>query len=124
MLAGENLIKEYKRTHPGSQKLHERAVNAFAANGATHQSRILNPFRPYITHAKGSRKWDVDGNEYIDFVMGHGTLILGHSHPAIVKAVQEQMVKGVHYGENHELEVEWAELINKEYDAYGRKSRV
>ena len=111
MLAGENLIKEYKRTHPGSQKLHERAVKVFAANGATHQTRILNPFRPYITHAKGSRKWDVDGNEYIDFVMGHGTLILGHSHPAIVQAVQEQMAKGVHYGENHKLEVEWAELI-------------
>jgi len=111
MLAGENLIKEYKRTHPGSQKLHERAVKVFAANGATHQSRILNPFRPYITHAKGSRKWDVDGNEYIDFVMGHGTLILGHSHPAIVQAVQKQMAKGVHYGENHEFEVEWAELI-------------
>ncbi len=111
MLAEDNLIKEYKRTHPGSQKLHERAVKVFAANGATHQSRILNPFRPYITHAKGSRKWDVDGNEYIDFVMGHGALILGHSHPAIVKAVQEQMAKGVHYGENHELEVEWAELI-------------
>jgi len=111
MLTGENLIKEYKRTHPGSRKLHERAVKVFAANGATHQSRILNPFRPYITHAKGSRKWDVDGNEYIDFVMGHGALILGHSHPAIVQAVQEQMAKGVHYGENHELEVEWAELI-------------
>jgi len=111
MLAGENLIKEYKRTHLGSQKLHERAVKIFAANGATHESRILNPFRPYITHAKGSRKWDVDGNEYIDFVMGHGALILGHSHPAIVQAVQEQMAKGVHYGENHELEVEWAELI-------------
>ncbi|MCD6599721.1 MAG: aminotransferase class III-fold pyridoxal phosphate-dependent enzyme [Dehalococcoidia bacterium] len=111
MLSGENLIKEYKKTHPGSEKLHERAVKVFAADGATHQSRILKPFRPYITHAKGSRKWDVDGNEYIDFVMGHGTLILGHSHPAIVQAVQEQMAKGVHYGENHELEVEWAELI-------------
>jgi len=56
--------------------------------------------------------------------MGHGALILGHSHPAIVQAVQEQMAKGVHYGENHELEVEWAELINKEYDAYGRNNRV
>jgi len=56
--------------------------------------------------------------------MGLGAVILGHSHPAIVQAVQEQMAKGVHYGENHELEVEWAELINKEYDAYGRKSRV
>ena len=107
----ENIIEEYKRTHSGSQKLYERAIKVFAANGATHNARILEPFRPYITHAKGSRKWDVDGNEYVDYTLGHGGLILGHSHPAIVQAVQEQMAKGVHYGENHELEVEWAELI-------------
>jgi len=111
MLTAENLVEEYKRTHPASQKLHEQAVKTFAASGATHMNRILDPFRPYITHAKGSRKWDVDGNEYIDYVMGHGALILGHSHPAIVQAVQQQMAKGVHYGENHELEIEWAELI-------------
>jgi len=111
MLAGDNLVAEYKRTHPGSQSMHERAVKVFAANGATHTVRVLDPFRPYFTHAKGSRKWDVDGNEYIDYVMGHGGLILGHSHPAVVQAVQEQMAKGVHYGENHELEVRWAELI-------------
>ncbi len=43
--------------------------------------------------------------------MGHGALILGHSHPEIVRAVQEQAAKGFHYGENHELEIEWAELI-------------
>jgi len=106
-----NIVEEYIRTHPKSQNLHERAKKSFTINGATHMNRLLDPFRPYITHAKGSRKWDVDGNEYIDYVLGHGALILGHCHPAIVQAVQEQMAKGVHYGENHELEVEWAELI-------------
>jgi len=111
MEAMDNLIEEYIKTHQGSQKLHERAVKHFAANGATHFVRILDPFRPYISHARGSRKWDVDGNEYIDYIMGHGALILGHSHPAIVEAVQQQMAKGVHYGENHQLEVELAELI-------------
>ncbi len=110
-MAAVSIIEEYKRTHPGSQMWHERAVKVFAANGATHRTRILDPFRPYINQAKGSRKWDVDGNEYIDYVLAHGALILGHSHPAIVQAVQEQMAKGVHYGENHQLEVEWAELI-------------
>jgi len=88
-----------------------QAEKIFAANGATHVARLLDPFRPYITHAKGSRKWDVDGNEYIDYVLGHGALILGHCHPTVVRAVQEQMAKGVHYGDNHELEIEWAELI-------------
>jgi len=119
-MAVDKIVEEYIRTHPGSQKLHERAVKVFAADGATHASRILDPSRPYITHAKGSRKWDVDGNEYIDYVMGHGALILGHCHPDVVRAVQEQMTKGVHYGENHELEIEWAELIKSMMPAMKR----
>jgi len=53
----------------------------------------------------------VDGNEYIDYTMSHGALILGQSHPKVVRAVQEQMAKGTQYGSNHELEVEWADLI-------------
>jgi len=112
-LARENLVDRYVKAHPGAKKWHERAVTIFAGNGATHSARILDPFRPYITHAKGSRKWDIDGHEYIDYCMGHGGLILGHSHPAVVKAVQEQAAKGLHYGENSQLEVEWAELIMK-----------
>ena len=115
-----NIVQEYIRAHPGSQKLHQEAEKIFAANGATHMTRVLDPFRPYITHAKGSRKWDVDGNEYIDYVMGHGTLILGHCHPAVVQAVQEQVAKGVHYGENHELEIEWAKLIQSMMPAIKR----
>ena len=110
-MARDNIVDEYVKTHPGSQRLHGQAKRIFAANGVTHTLRILDPFRPYITHAKGSRKWDVDGNEYIDYVLGHGALILGHCHPDVVRAVQEQMTRGVHYGENHELEIEWAELI-------------
>jgi len=107
----DNLIEGYKRLRPKSGELHERAVKVFAGDGATASVRILTPYRPYITHARGSKKWDVDGNEYIDYVMGHGALLLGHSYPAIVKAIQKQAAKGVHYGGNHELEVEWAELI-------------
>ena len=106
----DNLVEEYIRAHRKSHKLHERARKIFAADGATHIARVLDPFRPYITHAKGSRKWDVDGNEYVDYIMGHGALILGHSHSVIVEAVKQQMCKGVHYGERH--------------DAYGRKCGV
>ena len=105
--------ESYKGTHQKSQKLHERAAKLFAADGATHVGRIEEPFRPYVTKAKGSKKWDVDGHTYIDYVMGHGGLILGHCHPDVVRAVREQMTRGVHYGENHELEIEWAELIRE-----------
>ena len=106
-----DIVDEYREKHPSSARLHERALAIFTANGATHSARILDPFRPYITHAKGSRKWDVDGNEYIDFTMCHGALLLGHSHPDVVKAVQDQMAKGVQYGESHESEIEWGELV-------------
>lgn len=109
----ERLIETYFATHPKSLSLHKKAAEKFAANGATHSARILDPFRPYVTHAKGSLKWDVDGIEYVDFIMGHGALILGHSHPKVVEAVQSQTAKGVHFGENHELEVRWAELIHQ-----------
>ena len=107
------LASEYARTHPQSTELHNRALHSFPAAGATHMARVLDPFRPFVTHAVGSRKWDVDGNEYVDYTTGHGALILGHSHPSVVSAVQEQMAKGVHYGESHEFEVQWAELIRK-----------
>jgi len=127
-----DLMKAYIGKRPGSEKLHQQAVQLFSANGATHGARILDPFRPYVTHAKGVRKWDVDGNEYIDYVMGHGALILGHSHPEWVKAVQEQLAKGVHFGENHQLEIEWAELIKSmmpvaervEYCACGNEANM
>ena len=108
-----NIVDEYIKTHPRSLKLHERALQIFAANGTNHTSRILDPFRPYIVRAQGTRKWDIDGKEYIDYVMGHGALILGHTHPAIVQAVQEQVARGTHYGENNELAIEWGELIQR-----------
>jgi len=53
----------------------------------------------------------VDGHEYIEFRNGHGALILGHCHPAVVKAIQEQAAKGTLYSASHQLEIEWAELI-------------
>lgn len=65
----------------------------------------------YVVRAEGARKWLVDGRELIDYTMGHGALLFGHAHPAIVEAVREQAGRGTHYGAAHPLEVEWAELI-------------
>jgi glutamate-1-semialdehyde 2,1-aminomutase len=97
---------------PKSRQLFEQAASTFPA-GVTHDTRHLEPFPVYVTHAKGPRKWDVDGNEYIDYVSGHGSLLLGHSHPAVVAAVQQQMAKGTHYGACHELELAWGQLVKK-----------
>lgn len=97
--------------HTHSREWYRRALRVFPS-GVTHDNRFFGAVEPvYIDRAEGSRKWDVDGNEYIDFWMGHGALLLGHSHPAIVEAVQRQMSRGTHYGSSHPLEVEWGELI-------------
>jgi glutamate-1-semialdehyde 2,1-aminomutase len=93
-----------------SAELYARSRNAIAG-GITHDSRNFAPFPIYIERAEGARKWDVDGNELIDHWMGHGSLLLGHSHPQVTEAVAEQIHKGTHYGACHELEVAWAEQI-------------
>jgi glutamate-1-semialdehyde 2,1-aminomutase len=104
--------EEYRTKHPRSAALAERA-RAAIPGGITHDIRHLVPFATYIERATGARKWDVDGNEYVDYWMGHGALFLGHCHPAVVKAVQEQVARGTHLGASHELEVQWAELVNR-----------
>lgn len=107
------LISRNSNSHLHSHELFERALRVFPS-GVTHDNRYFGAIEPvYIEHAQGSRKWDVDGNEYIDYWMGHGALLLGHGHPAIVEAVQAQMAKGTHYGAAHPLEVEWGELIQR-----------
>ena len=96
--------------HAASEKLYRRA-GAVLPSGVTHDSRYLRPFPIYVTHAGGSRKWDVDGREYVDFVMGHGALLLGHSHPVVTAAAAAQLSRGTHYGASHEREIEWAEEV-------------
>jgi glutamate-1-semialdehyde 2,1-aminomutase len=50
-----------------------------------------------VSHASGSRVWDVEGREYIDYLIGSGPMILGHAHPAVAEAVNEQLSKGSTY---------------------------
>jgi glutamate-1-semialdehyde 2,1-aminomutase len=106
------LLEAYSAAHPKCRQLVERARRAIPG-GITHDIRHLPPFPVYVDRALGSRKWDVDGQEYVDYWMGHGALFLGHSHPAVVKAVQEQAARGTHLGACHELEVRWAELVQR-----------
>jgi glutamate-1-semialdehyde 2,1-aminomutase len=111
-LTESEICRAYSEKTPGSRSLHTRA-KALLPDGVTHVSRYLEPHPVYIERAAGSRKWDVDGNEYVDYLGGHGALILGHNHPAVLQAVTAQVGKGVHYGSSHALEIEWAELIQE-----------
>src|SRR5437870_11076125 len=102
--------QEYVETHAQSRARHERAVRSMP-NGVAHDGRVFSPFPFYVERADGARKWDVDGHAYIDCWSGHGALMLGHNHPAVVRAITEQAKKGLHYSACSELEVRWAELI-------------
>jgi len=105
-----DLMTAYVEAHPRSREAFERATGVLPG-GLTHDTRALAPFLPYIARAQGARKWDLDGHEYVDYAMGHGAMILGHAHPAIVEAVRRQIGFGTHHGANHVLEIEWAERI-------------
>jgi glutamate-1-semialdehyde 2,1-aminomutase len=111
-LAESKILRAYAQKTPRSAALHAQA-KAMLPNGVTHVGRYLEPHPVYIERAAGSRKWDVDGNEYVDFFGGHGALLLGHNHPAVLEAVLAQVARGAHYGASHPLEVEWAELVRE-----------
>ena len=104
--------QDYLIKHAKSAELYTRAKECFPS-GVTHDIRYLKPFPIFSREAKGGRKWDVDGNEYVDFFMGHGALLLGHSNPNVVQAIQNQAGLATHSGASHELEVEWAELVKQ-----------
>lgn len=104
------IAQTYVERHPNSAKLYQRASKVLPS-GVTHDSRFMRPFPIYAAHAGGSRKWDVDGHEIIDYVGGHGALLLGHNFPSVTEAAQSQLVKGTHYGASQEKEIEWAEEV-------------
>jgi glutamate-1-semialdehyde 2,1-aminomutase len=106
------LTERFEAEFPNSCRLYEEAKPLFP-NGVTHDLRYLEPFPIYIERAAGAHKWDVDGHQLIDYWSGHGSILLGHSHPDVVAAVQRQMEKGTHPGACHELEIEWGRWVQR-----------
>ena len=104
------ILEQYISQHPGSAQRYDEAVQTFPS-GVTHDNRYAQPFPLCMTHGAGPRKWDVDGNEYIDYVCGHGALLLGHSHPDIADAVAQQIYRGTHLGASTDEELRWARAI-------------
>ena len=96
--------------NPRSRSLSQRSGRVLPG-GVTHDVRRATPFPLAVARAEGSRKWDLDGHEIVCYVMGHGALLLGHSHPAVVAAVRHQATLAFHPGACHELESEWAEAV-------------
>jgi glutamate-1-semialdehyde 2,1-aminomutase len=98
-MTNRELFERAKKLMPGGVS---SPVRAFKAVGG---EPII------VSKGEGSRIWDVEGKEYIDFLMSWGPLILGHSHPRVVKALEEQAKKGLSYGITNPHEITLAELV-------------
>jgi glutamate-1-semialdehyde 2,1-aminomutase len=98
---------------PLSQALYERAKNIIpgGVNSPVRAFGAVQATPIFIREARGSRIIDVDGREYVDYVMSWGPMILGHSHPLVTAAIRQAAGSGTSYGAPTELEVEMAEII-------------
>ncbi|WP_428489487.1 aspartate aminotransferase family protein [Rhodopila sp.] len=111
-LPNATLTAIYEALTPGSAALAAKAREVMPS-GLAHDSRHFDPYPLYVQRALGPVKWDVDNNKYVDYFGGHGALILGHNHPAVMAAVHAALERGTHFGACHELEVRWAELVTQ-----------
>lgn len=100
----------YVKRTPKSAEFSD-AAGRYLPAGVVHVSRYTRPHGLYASHAEGARKWDIDGNEYIDYFGGHGALLLGHNHPQVIAAASAQLARGTHFAAGHELDIRWAEKI-------------
>jgi len=88
----------FTRRQPESRRMASRAGHALAG-GVTSSWQITRPQPVWLSHGKGSKIYDVDGNEYVDLHGGYGAGLAGHGHPAIVEAVRGQAALGTHFAQ-------------------------
>jgi glutamate-1-semialdehyde 2,1-aminomutase len=79
--------------------------------GVNYRIRFFEPYPFQARSARGSRLFDIDANDFVDYWCAHFALILGHSHPKVVQAIREQVEKGYHFGVPHEQEIKLAEMV-------------
>jgi glutamate-1-semialdehyde 2,1-aminomutase len=99
------------KEYPKSKQMYEEAKETFAMGVGSQVQSFGRPHPLYMTHGKGSRLYDVDGNEFIDYLLNYGPNILGHSPKALNDALADQLKKGTGFGEPHPLQVEVAKLL-------------
>lgn len=107
-------IETYEKRTPKSREAHERAT-ARLPLGVGSNYRFYPPYPLFVNDANGVVFHDLDGNAYDDYNLCYGTLMAGHCHPAVVKAVESRMKLGTTYGMPHGLELELAEEVCARY---------
>ncbi len=95
-----------------SRSLYDRALSIFPG-GVNSPVRAVQPYPRFIDHGEGAHLVDVDGNRYIDYIMGYGPLLLGHTLPAEIRErIEQQLADGPMYGAPHDTGLELAEFIS------------
>jgi len=107
-------LATYERRTPKSAAAHKRALERIPL-GVGSNYRHYEPYPLFAKDGKGSRIHDLDGNEYIDHNLCFGALMAGHGHPAVVKAVEQELHRGTTFGMPHDQEWELAEEICRRY---------
>ena len=101
---------KYRSMMKKSKRLHAKATDLLPG-GVESNFRLMEPFPFYAAYADGSKLYDVDGNEYIDYLLSQGAIMLGHRRKEIMQAVQAQIQKGANFAVPTELCVEVAKRI-------------
>jgi len=103
--------EQFLATTTGSRELYEQALKVMPG-GVTRTSIYSEPYPIYAERGEGCRVWDVDGTRRLDLVVNYTALVVGHAHPAVVKAIQEQAARGTAFAAPNPLEVKLAsELV-------------
>jgi glutamate-1-semialdehyde 2,1-aminomutase len=115
----DSLVEEFLARTPRSAELFERA-SASLPGGSTRTTVYSAPYPPYMVRGQGIRTWDVDGNEYRDYLGNYTSLILGHAHPEVVAAVEAQVRRGSAFAAPTESEIELAEELRRRLPSIDR----
>ncbi len=99
------------KSYAQSKALYERACRVLAGGVSSEFRKLGAPHPLFYSRGSGSRIWDLDGNEYLDFTLSQGPLILGHSHPEVLAAVQRHSEQGQLFAGQHRAELELAEKL-------------
>ena len=114
-IAADPAIVPEPRSLKRSHKLRKQAQLLIPSGSQTFSkgpTQFVQGVAPvFLERGDGSQSWDVDGNQYIDYIMGLGPVILGHNHPVVTEAVYRQIEKGVTLSLPHPLEVEVSQIL-------------
>ena len=114
------LMKAFEDRTPGSARLFQQAA-AVLPRGCEHAWTPSVPYPLFMDHGKGSRVWDVDGNEYVDYILAGGPLILGHNHEGLRKSMMDLIGRRTWFhGFSDEMEVKAAEKIVRHFPGIER----